>query len=64
MKAVLQALVRHLRDNQSRIVRDVDVVVEVYDPTFGLSTKTETLSVIDFDNLLYQIDEFAETFKS
>lgn len=62
MKAMLQALVKHLRDNHRNIVREVDVVAEVYDPTFGLSTKTETLSLVDFDALLIQIDNFAETF--
>lgn len=62
MKAMLQALVRHLRENRWNIVREVDVVAEVYDPTFGLSTKTETLSLVDFDALLIQIDNFAETF--
>jgi len=62
MKKMLQALVKHLQDNRWNIVRDVDVVAEVYDPTFGLSTKTETLSIVDFDQLLIQIDNFAETF--
>lgn len=63
MKAMLQALVKHLQENRRDIVREVDVVAEVYDPTFGLSTKTETLSLVDFDALLLQIDNFAETFK-
>lgn len=62
MKAMLQALVKHLQENRRDIVREVDVVAEVYDPTFGLSTKTETLSIIEFDALLNQIDNFAETF--
>lgn len=62
MKAMLQALVKHLQENRRDIVREVDVVAEVYDPTYGLSTKTETLSLVDFDALLLQIDNFAETF--
>jgi len=62
VKKMLQALVKHLQDNRRDIVREVDVVAEVYDPTYGLNTKTETLSLVDFDALLIQIDNFAETF--
>lgn len=62
MKKMLKALVKHLQENRWDIVRDVDVIAQVYDPTYGLSTKTETLSLVDFDQLLIQIDNFAETF--
>lgn len=62
MRALLKALIKHLQENRYFIVNDVDVVAEVYDPSYGLSTKTETLSIVDFDKLLIEIDNFAETF--
>lgn len=62
MRTMLKALVKHLQENRQSIVKDVDVVVQVYDPTFGLSTGTETIPIVDFDNLLIEIDNFAETF--
>lgn len=62
MKAMLQALVKHLQENRRDIVREVDVVRHIHDQTYGLQVSTETISVVEFDSLLCAIDDFAETF--
>lgn len=64
MTKLLKKLVDHLRENRNQIVRSCEVCVEVYDPTYGLSNRTETIDVIDFDTLCYEIDRFAETFQN
>ena len=64
MKEVLQSLVAFLRSRKDEIVTDRKVLVEVYDPTYGLQDpSTETIEVVDFDRLCAAIDEFARTFK-
>lgn len=63
MADFLKALVAHLRDNRGSLVRNVNVVVEFYDPTFGLRHSTDDIEVIDFDALCNEIDRFAEEFK-
>lgn len=60
---MLRALVRYLRDNRQRIVREVEVVQQVYDPTYGLSEHSTTIDVVDFDALVESIDDFAREFK-
>lgn len=63
MVAVLKALVAHLRDNRERLVREQQVIVQIYDPTFGLRTDSETIEVIDFDALCNEIDRFTQEFQ-
>lgn len=53
----------HLRTNKSRVVRRVEVLVDVFDPTYGRQDpRTESLEVIDFEALLREIDEFSKSF--
>lgn len=59
---LIQCLVEHLRSARSDIVRKVDVVVEIYDPTYGLRACTDTIEYVDFDALCDEMDKFAETF--
>lgn len=63
MVKMLKALLEHLRQNRDALVRDVDVRVETYDPTYGLQDDSRTIEVIDFDQLLNAMDDFAATFK-
>lgn len=63
MTATFKALVAHLRDNRDRLVRNVNVVVEIQDITFGNRYSTDDIEVVDFDALCYEIDRFAEEFK-
>lgn len=60
----LTQLVYFLVDRRSQIVKEREVLVEVYDPTYGLQDpRSETIEIIDFDALLWAIDEFSSTFK-
>ena len=60
----MKRLVNFLRDQKYKFVRNQDVLVEVYDPTYGLQEpRSETIEVLDFDALLDAIDEFTEGFK-
>ena len=63
MIATLKALVEHLRERRNSIVRTVTVSSTTFDPTFGPQDWNEGIDVIDFDCLLNEIDEFADTFK-
>ena len=63
MIATLKALVQHLRDKRHRIVRKVTVTSVEYDPTYAPWERDEEIDVVDFDALLNEIDEFADTFK-
>lgn len=61
---MLKALVQHLRKNKDKVVREVEVKVSNWDPTYGqLDDSIEKTDVVDFDKLLQEIDEFAETFQ-
>lgn len=64
MKALLQALVQHLRTQRANIVTKKDVLVENWDPTYGYGDpNSHEIEIVDFDALLAEIDAFAETFK-
>ena len=63
MLETLKALAQHLRDQRYRIVRQATVKHVLYDPTYGPRERSEEVDVVDFDALLNEIDEFAETFK-
>lgn len=59
----IKALALHLLENRSSIVREVTVVTEHWSPTFGGSSSSETIDVIDFDSLIREIDEFSMVFR-
>ena len=63
MLEMIKALVQHLRERRNNIVRTVSVTSTTFDPTFGPREWNEEIDVVDFDALLNEIDEFAETFK-
>lgn len=60
---MLKALVAHLRENKQNVVKTVDFRGEVYDPTYGWQSRMMEIETVDFDALLREIDEFADTFK-
>lgn len=63
MSETLKALVQHLRRNKKNIVETVRFSAKDHDPTYGLVTRSFSIEVVDFDNLLDEIDNFAKTFK-
>lgn len=61
---ILSAFAAFLRKNKERVVRSKDVLVENWNPTYGLQDpSTATIEYVDFDALCVAMDEFAETFK-
>jgi hypothetical protein len=59
----LKGLAQHLRDLRDAIIRSRQVQVVRWDPTFGVSVAIEHFEVIDFDELLEEIDAFSRTFE-
>ena len=59
---LIQELVDFLRGRRREIVRDVKVKGQVYDPTYGNQSCTQDIEVVDFDSLLKEMDNFAESF--
>ena len=64
MMNTLSALARYLQEHRSEITTHVEVLQEVYDPTYGLQDPRSTyIETINFDALLNAIDDFARTFR-
>lgn len=63
MSNYLKHLVSWLRLHKMGYVRQVTVKTYNYDPTYGAASYSEEMEVIDFDELLRAIDEFADSFK-
>ena len=62
MKSLLKALCERLRARRDNVTKVIKVRGILYDPTYGPSSITETITIIDFDKLLQEIDEFAKEF--
>lgn len=63
MRETLEEFVKFLQERKDRIVQQRDVLVARWDPTYGAQDPgTETIEVVDFDELCAAIDEFAGTF--
>ena len=62
MKSLLKALCERLRVRRDNVTKVIEVRGIFYDPTYGPSSITETITIIDFDKLLQEIDEFAKEF--
>lgn len=57
----IKRLADYLKTRRNDIVESRSVLVEVYDPTYGLrDPTTETMDVVDFDKLCAAIDDFGE----
>jgi hypothetical protein len=63
MIQILKALVTHLYEKRSSIVREVTVKSEDWNPTYGSSDTNITIEIVDFNQLLLEIDIFTETFE-
>lgn len=63
MKNTIQRLVEHLRLRKSSIVRSVELRAQEHDPTYGWTTRTISLEVVDFDMLLAEMDAFGEALR-
>lgn len=63
MKNTIQRLAEHLRLRKSSVVRSVEMRAQEYDPTYGWTTRTISLEVVDFDMLLAEIDSFGEQLR-
>ena len=60
----LKSLVKELEVRRYDIIKTHEFLKENWDPTYGQQDPTtETVEVVDFDELLRVIDEFADTFK-
>ena len=63
MSDYLKQLVLWLRLHKRGYVRQVTVKTYSYDPTYGPSSYAEEVEIIDFEELLRAIDDFADSFK-
>ena len=63
MSSYLKRLVLWLRLHKMSYVRQVTVKTYSYDPTYGPASYAEELEIIDFDELLRAMDDFADSFK-
>ena len=63
MNSYLKQLVLWLRLHKMSYARQVTVKTYSYDPTYGPSSYAEEVEIIDFDELLRAIDDFADSFK-
>lgn len=63
MKNTIQRLVEHLRLRKYDLVRCVEMRAQEYDPTYGWTTRTISLEVVDFDKLLAEMDAFGEQLR-
>ena len=60
----MKPLLDYLRQARNRIVVRREVLVEIYDPSYGLQNpRSEGIEIIDFDALLDAIDKFSYEFK-
>ncbi|HNM80821.1 MAG TPA: hypothetical protein PKL28_07190 [Rhodocyclaceae bacterium] len=61
---MIKALAAFLRANKDAYVTRLDVLVDVYDPTYGqLDPRAECVELIQFEDLCRAIDDFSEEFK-
>ena len=60
----MNQLIEYLRKAKDKIVVKQEVLVEVYDPTYGLQDPvSREIEIVDFDALLDAIDKFSYEFK-
>ena len=60
----MKQLIEYLRKAKGRIVTKQEVLVEVYDPTYGLQDpRSREIEIVDFDALLDAVDRFSTEFK-
>ena len=60
----MKQLIEYLRKAKGRIVTKQEVLVEVYDPTYGLQDpRSMEIEIVDFDALLDAVDRFSAEFK-
>ena len=60
----MKPLLDYLRQARNRIVVRREVLVEIYDPSYGLQNpRSEEIEIIDFDLLLNEIDKFHREFE-
>ena len=63
MSSYLKRLVLWLQLHKMSYVRQVTVKTYSYDPTYGPASYAEEVEIIDFDELLQAIDDFADSSK-
>lgn len=60
----MKTLAEFLRANKGAYVTRLDVLVDVYDPTYGqLDPRAECVELIQFEDLCRAIDDFSKEFE-